>query len=170
MANAFLSCSLNDRDKYVISILASDLQDKGIGVSQSNDFGDELSPITIHQIKISNLIIGIVTSKSEMDRILNEWREGIGFNVPSIFLVQDTVSKDFSEYNLPIITFSKNNPQQALVQLSDEMEKRKDDFYKDMNSVIWYFGATVVHDSIKILSRQYKHRREMNPQNAIGIT
>ena len=166
MVNAFLSCSLNDRDKYIISILASDLQDKGIGVSQSNDFRDDLSPSTIHQIKISNLIIGIVTGKSEMDRIINEWREGIRFNVPSIFLVQNLVSKDFSKYKLPIIIFSKSNPQQALIRLSDEMEKCKDDFYKDMNSVIWYFGATVVHDSIKILSRRYK---KMKPQNAIGI-
>lgn len=171
MVNAFLSCSLNDRDKYVISILASELQDKGIGVSQSSDFRNELSPRTIHQIKISNLVIGIVTGESrEIGRILNEWKEAMKFNVPSILLVQNTVPIDFSEYKFPIITFSKSSPQQALDKLHDEMEKRKYDFYKDMNSVIWFFVATVVKNSIKILSRQYEDRREMKPQNAIGVT
>ena len=38
---AFLSYSLNDRDQYILTLLASELKKKGFSLNQSNDFNLE---------------------------------------------------------------------------------------------------------------------------------
>lgn len=166
MIKTFLSYSLNDQDEYILSLVSGQLRKKGLSVSQSSDFKEKLSALTIHDIKTSHLIIGLATRNSdEIDRILNEWKKAIGFKIPTILLVEKKVPINDSIFDGHIIKFSRNNPQSTIELLNDKMEEKKNDFYVDMKAVIWFFGAKVVSNIINLLSHTHENKRIQDSSN-----
>lgn len=166
MIKTFLSYSLNDQDEYILSLVSGQLRKKGLSISQSSDFKEKLSEFTIYDIKTSNLIIGLATRNSDdIDRVQNEWKKAIGFNIPTLLVVEEGVPIDESAFDSHIIQFSRNNPQTAIELLNDKMEKKKDDFYVDMKAVIWFFGAKVISNIINLLSHTYENKRIQDSSN-----
>lgn len=156
MINVFLSYSLNDQDEYILSLLANQLQNKGCSIYQSSNFSKELSPLTINDIKNSQLVIGLVTGKSvERDRIMNEWQTAINFKIPTILIVEDIVPID-SSFNHPIITFSRNNPQLAVEELRKKMDKMQNKKDENSSAAAWLIGGAVVLGLISLLTDDSK--------------
>lgn len=71
---AFLSYSLNDKDQFILTLLAKELTVKGFSINQSHDFNAEMSQLTKVNISKSNLFIGLISGIGyEKNRIENEW-------------------------------------------------------------------------------------------------
>lgn len=156
MINVFLSYSLNDQDEYILSLLASQLQNKGCSINQSSDFSQVLSPLTINNIKSSQLVIGLVTGKSvERQRVMNEWDAALNFKIPTILIVEDIVSID-SNFNHPIISFSRSNPQLAVEELKKEINKMQNKKDKGSNVAAWLIGGIAILGLISLLSGDSK--------------
>tara|TARA_R110002049_G_scaffold309137_1_gene517476 strand:+ start:545 stop:1018 length:474 start_codon:yes stop_codon:yes gene_type:complete len=156
MINVFLSYSLNDQDEYILSLLANQLQNKGCSIYQSSDFNEVLSPLTTNNIINSQLVIGLVTGKSiERQRIMNEWQVAFNSKIPALLIVEDIVPID-SNFNHPVIIFSRNNPQLAINKLKDEMNKMESRKDEGSSVAAWLIGGAAVLGLISLLSGDSK--------------
>ncbi|OIQ22188.1 MAG: hypothetical protein BM557_02090 [Flavobacterium sp. MedPE-SWcel] len=156
MINVFLSYSLNDQDEYILSLLANELQNKGCSISQSSDFNEKLSPLTINSINNSQLVIGLVTGKSmERQRVMNEWETALNSKIQTLLIVEDIVPID-SNFRHPIISFSRNNPELAINKLEDEINKMESKKDKGSNAAAWIIGGAAVLGLISLLSGDSK--------------
>ncbi|MFK5982248.1 MAG: TIR domain-containing protein [Flavobacteriaceae bacterium] len=156
MINVFLSYSLNDQDEYILSLLADELQNKGCSIYQSSDFNEVLSPLTTNNINNSQLVIGLVTGKSvERQRIMNEWEVALNSKIPTLLIVEDIVPIA-PNFNHPLITFSRNNPEKAINKLKDEMNKMESKKEGGSNVAAWLIGGAAILGLISLLSGDSK--------------
>lgn len=149
---AFISYSLNDQDQYVLTLLATELRNRGFVIRQSNDFHTEVSALTKVNINQSQLFIGILTGDGhELERVQREYRLATTAGVPGIYLIEDTVhiAQDF---NLPYILFNRHNPQLAIDALNQKMAQLKGKTNKDSNAWAWVLGGAALLAVIGLLS------------------
>jgi hypothetical protein len=149
---AFISYSLNDQDQYILTLLSTELRNRGFVIRQSNDFHSEMSALTKVNINQSQLFIGLLTGDGhELDRVQKEWRLANTATIPSILLIENTVNIDLN-FNSPFILFDRHNPQYSIDVLNAQMTKLKGKTSKDSNAWAWLLGGAAVLAIIGLLS------------------
>ncbi len=141
---AFISYSVNDTDQFLLTLLSSELQKRGVTITQSNDFHMEMSSLTKVNVSKSNLFIGIITgSGQEKNRVFKEWKLAYVSNVPSILMIENTVNVD-PNFKSPYIIFDRNYPQNAIEQLKSKMTELKAEADKNPNVLPWILGGAAL--------------------------
>jgi len=150
---AFLSYSLNDKDHYILTLLSIELREKGFFLTQSADFDKEMSNLTKVNIQKSNLFIGLITGNGiEKDRVQKEWRVANVADIPSVLLIEDTVEIN-PEFKFPYIQFNRNNPEEAIKELTDGPNDPNKIPKKESNAWAWIAGGAALLAIIGLLSK-----------------
>lgn len=152
----FLSYSLNDRDLFILTLLAEELNNKGVYINQSNDFNSsKSSSLTIVNINNSSLFIGLISGTGqEKARVEREWRIANEKNIPCILLIENSVRINRSLKSQYII-FDRHNSHQAIEELNKLINKKKEN-QNDSNALAWILGGAAVLSIISLLSKENK--------------
>lgn len=152
----FLSYSLNDKDQFILTLLAKELSAKGFSINQSNDFNMQMSQLTKVNISKSNLFIGLISGKGyEKSRIENEWGLAYNANIPSILIIENNVPLNYG-FNYPYIVFDRNNPRQAIAELNGKINEMKKVSNSDSNAWAWVIGGAALLSIISLLGKEEK--------------
>ncbi|WP_028978183.1 hypothetical protein [Sporocytophaga myxococcoides] len=116
---AFISCSINETEKYIISILAIELGQKGFVLKSSfnTDHGSEvMADISTNEIINSRLFIGILSSKgNNKTKVLQDYKYARFMRIPSLLLVENNVKFRQDIDKLPnVIRFDRDNPELSI--------------------------------------------------------
>ncbi|MGV9004434.1 hypothetical protein [Flavobacterium sp.] len=153
---AFLSYSLNDRDQFILTLLAKELSAKGFSINQSNDFNMQMSQLTKVNISKSNLFIGLISGKGyEKNRIENEWSVAYNSRIPSILIIENNVPIN-NGFNYPYIIFDRNNPHQAISELNRKINEMKKASNDDSNAWAWVLGGAALISLLSLLNKDEK--------------
>ena len=149
---AFLSYSLNDSDQFILTLLAEELTSRGFSITQSNDFNTEMSLITKSNNHKSNFFIGLISGKgNEKNRVENEWRLAYDSKIPSVLIVEDTVTIN-NTFKSHCIFFNRNNPDKAVQELSMKIQSMKKRVNDDSNAWAWILGGAALISLISLLN------------------
>lgn len=155
---AFISYSLNESEKYVVTLLAQKLREKGFsltsGFSQSASFVDFQ---TESEIKNSSLFIGLITSsgKNNFPKVYSELQKALSYNKPAILLVEDRVQLDSGIAGFPnLIRFNRYYPGVAIEEVKNRIQTSKTT--QQDNSLAWILGGTAALALIAYLSSEKK--------------
>jgi hypothetical protein len=155
---AFISYSLNESEKYVLTLLAQKLQERGF--SLTSGYGQSLGFVdfqTENEIKNSSLFIGVITSSGRYNstKVYLELQVAQKYNKPIILLVEDTVPLDFGIANFPnLIKFNRYYPHLALNEVKNRIQFSKSD--QQDNSLAWILGGAAALALIAYLSSEKK--------------
>src|SRR5215213_1733538 len=123
---AFISYSLKESEKYVITLLAQKLKEKGFsltsGFGQSADFVDFQ---TENEIKNSSLFIGVITNSGRYSspKVYSELQVAQKYSKPIILLVEDTAPLDIGLANFPnLIRFNRYYPHLAIEEVKNRIQ------------------------------------------------
>ncbi len=153
---AFLSYSLNDRDQFILTLLAKELSLKGFSINQSNDFNTQMSQLTKVNISKSNLFIGLISGKGiEKVRVQNEWSLANNSNIPSILIIENTVTVS-QDFHYPYIVFDRHNPHFAVGQLNNIISEMKKETNNDSNAWAWILGGAALLSIFNLLGKDEK--------------
>lgn len=151
----FLSYSLNDRDLFILTLLAEELNKKGFYINQSNDFNSKMSSLTMVNINNSSLFIGLISGTGqEKKRVEREWQLANSKNIPCILLIENTVSVD-RNFKSKYIIFDRYNSHHAIEELKIIMNEKKEN-QSDSNALAWILGGAALIAIINILSKENK--------------
>lgn len=151
----FLSYSLNDKDLYILTLLAEELNRKGFYINQSNDFNSQMSSLTIVNINNSSLFIGLISGTGhEKNRVIKEWELAKSKNIPNILLIENTVRID-KNFNSQHIIFNRDNSKLAIEELKRIIENKKKNL-QDSNALAWILGGAAVISIISLLTKETK--------------
>jgi hypothetical protein len=149
---AFLSYSLNNRDQYILTLLAHELKKRGFVINQSIDFNSKMSSLTKININKSQLFIGLFTGDGkENSRIQKEWLLASIADIPSILLVEKNIEIN-ADFRIPYITFDRNNPKLIIDTLKSKVDLIKKKKKQDSNTWAWILGGAAVLAIIGLLS------------------
>ncbi len=157
----FVSYSINDSEQYVLTLLAQHLKEQDAYIDSSyNDFDNVLDYNTFSKITKSHLFIGIIThTGEENDRVLKEWDLANSKNIPSILLVDDSINLPSVSNHENVITFNRNNPEEAITLVRNKTGNKqiltKNDSNKS-NSAAWVLGGLAILAIIYLLSNSNK--------------
>lgn len=146
---AFLSYSIKDSDQIVITLLSRRLREKGFHVITSqNFFNKELDLATMNEIDRANIFMGIISNSSRhRDRVIQEWKHAKSTGVPTMLLVENGV-KINPNFKGNYVRFNRNNPSQAIEDITRKMEQPKE----DSSALPWIIGGAIVLGLIHLFS------------------
>jgi len=75
--------------------------------------------------------------------------------IPTLLIVEDIVPID-TNFNHPLITFSRNNPEKAINKLKNEMSKMESKKEGGSNVAAWLIGGAAILGLIALLSGDSK--------------
>lgn len=156
---AFISYSLKDSEKYIVTILAMQLREQGFvaGSSYYNDYTVDVED-SRWEISRSNLFIGIITSTGDSNsRVLGEWKLAGQTHVPAILLVEDTVQIAAELESHPnVIRFDRLDLERAALNVKERISASRQvpipSPVKLDNSVAWLMGGAAVLGLISLLA------------------
>lgn len=155
---AFISYSLKESEKYVVTLLAQKLKEKGFsltsGFSQSSSFGDFQ---TENEIKNSSLFIGVITNSGRYNssKVYSELRVAQNYKKPIILLLEHNAPIDNEIAAIPnLIRFDRYYPQIAMEEVKQRIQTSKD--MQQDNSLAWILGGTAALALIAYLSDEKK--------------
>ena len=152
---AFVSYSISDNNDFVLTRLASSLQERGFYVSASHNFYGTLpDQLTIHEISNSNLFIGLITSGgNEANRVLQEWNQAVGQNVPNLLLIEDNVDVH-QNFRGNYIRFNRYNPEPAIQQINENMNQRPGSGQQTNEILPWILGGAALLAIISLMGKK----------------
>lgn len=147
---AYISYSLNDHDQYILTLLAGELNSKGMIIKQSSDFHSNMSSVTMHNIHKAELFIGLISGVGmEKNRVINEYNYAIRSKTPSILLIENTVELP-PNFRGNYIVFDRYYPDSAIQQLKHRINnaKRKN----NSDAAAWVLGGAALLAIIGLLA------------------
>jgi len=121
---AFVSYSLNNTEKYMLSLLSKNLHQRCITVVSS--YSSQIGPISFsaNQIRGCQFFIGIVSYGSlNKYKVLEEWRIARSSRIPSLLLIEDRV-KINSIHNAAsstVVRFNRSRPDFAIDKVNERI-------------------------------------------------
>ncbi|HMH21537.1 MAG TPA: hypothetical protein VK563_07170 [Puia sp.] len=153
MRRAFISYSLADKDRFVVSRLTTELQRKDMLVTSSQNFDSPIIDFTTQKnIEISDLFLGVITDQSHTpNRVLNEWQYANQRNVPGILVVENTLNVQ----NIPkdnVIFFDRTNLGYAIDKVNQKIEFSS---HSPANEewIKWVLGGAAVLALLSVLGK-----------------
>lgn len=155
---AFISYSLNDSEKYIVTLLAMQLREQGFvaGSSYHNDYKADVED-SRWEISRSNLFIGVITSAGDSNsRVLGEWRLAAQSHVPAILLVEDAVPISAELESHPnVIRFTRLDLESAVLHVKERINNSRQvpiqSQSKVDNTAAWLLGGGAVLGLIGLL-------------------
>ena len=152
MKRTFISYSIADKDRFVVSKLSSELQKRGMVVTTSQSFfSNPLDFTTKRNIEIADLFIGVITDESSETRVLLEWQFAVQRKVPNLLVVENTLRiENVNQEN--VIYFDRHNLAAAIESVhqravTSEKSQSSDDLVK------WVLGGAAVIALLSLLNR-----------------
>ncbi len=152
---AFLSYSIAESEKYVLTLLAKKLRERGFSiVSNYNEVLDSLSKL---QIGDSTLFIGIIAKNGkDLERVNQEIQFAIRKNKPMILLVEENIRvADWIENYPNTIKFNRFYPNLAIEEVNRKIQLSQQQPQKD-NTLAWILGGFAALALISSLSSDKK--------------
>lgn len=155
---AFLSYGLRSNEMYWVSLLADQLNNKGIDVITPNFINETSYHGNLSSIFSCNLYIGLLTNTHDLQRILFEFNNSIR-KIPSLLVI------DYSLYNSLIrrpefkintkmrdyiIPLNYDNIEQSISLIQQKIEKIKTDMAN--KNLAWLVGGIALIGLFSILS------------------
>lgn len=150
----FISYSLNDVEQYILSILAKRLKEQGDVVSTGyNTISTFQNNQNLSQINNSNLFIGLITASGNANNnVIIEWQHARGRKIPSLLLIEETVSIAPQYKNDPnIIKFNRNNPEPSIDLVRHRINASRSP-QPTNNDNAWLIGGLAILALIGLLS------------------
>jgi hypothetical protein len=149
---AFVSYSINDNDQYLLTLLSSKLREKNfVVVTSQNFYNRNLDYSTQYEISNSHLFVGIITGRGiEKDRVLKEWNYAISRNIPTLLLIEDTVSVN-PGFNGNYILFNRYYPQNAINEINRRMQIQGSN-----EALPWILGGAAILAILALISNDKK--------------
>lgn len=154
---AYVSYSLGNSDRYVLSILASRLKEKGFVVSTAYDSYNNIAGYNSYsQIIVSNLFIGIIVNNADIRRVLSEWKIALDNHIPALLLIDDKISVPENLRHHPnVVSFNRENPNIAIEIVKDRIDASRQSpaqLENSSNVAAWIFGGLATLVLIKLLT------------------
>jgi hypothetical protein len=151
MKRAFISYSLADKDRFVVSRLISVLQEKGMTVTSSQNFYlDHLDFTTQKNIDIADLFIGVITDQSRTrNRVLNEWQYATNKGTPNLIVIEDTVHLENANRE-NVIRFNRHDLASAISRVNQKIESSRRTTSDD-EWVKWVLGGAAIIALLSLL-------------------
>ena len=91
---AFISYALRDSEQFVLTLLSNLLREEGFSIDSSYaDYNYLVHRSTYNSILKASLFIGLITQYGNRNQnVFNEWRIALDNNIPSLLLVEDSVT------------------------------------------------------------------------------
>jgi hypothetical protein len=151
---AFISYSINDKDQFILTLLASKLRNDGFQIASGNNYLQNILDVnTASQINQSHLFIGIITAhSSEQQRVLREWDYAQRGSIPSLLLIEDSVSVA-SNFTGNYIRFNRQNPQIAINNIKTRKEQANNVLNANNEAAAWVLGGAALLALIALFSK-----------------
>jgi len=159
MNRAFISYSIADKDRFVVSRLTSVLQQRGMIVSTSQKFHlTNIDFTTSKTIENSDLFIGVITDQSNtFQRVLNEWEYSNQRRIPNILVVEDTLSVQNIDAN-KMVRFNRNNIDGAINQVQHKIQSAKTSKSNE-DIAKWVLGGAAIIALLSLLGESTSGKR-----------
>lgn len=150
----FLSFAIENRQLYVITLLAEYLQRHSMTLTSS--YHDLLRGNQTQIPPDTGLFIGVMTATLDNTNVLNEWIAANNMRIPSLLLVEEGIPVTTESYNNPnIIQFNRHAPEKAI----SDIENRRNQIVHaqasqatSSNALAWILGGLAVVALVKYLS------------------
>lgn len=156
MTRAFISYSLADKDRFVVSRLITELQSQQTQViTGQNFFSSSIDFTTQKNINTSNLFIGLITDQSNTYmRVLEEWKYALEQSIPNILIVEDTLRLDpyYNDHN--IVRFNRNDINGALRIVRQKIQIPPTINTNNQDWLPWLLGGTAVLAFLSLLGQK----------------
>ncbi len=138
---AFISCSVSDKNEFLISLLAIRLSERNFFSSTSPNFNkNSLDFTTMNEINHSHLFIGIITDNgNQVDKVLEEWKYAVSKNIPNLLLIEDTI-KIPANFKGNYILFNRNKPHFAIEKINKQISNSSA-ATNSVDTVSWILGG-----------------------------
>lgn len=158
---AYISYSLNDSERYIVTVLSVKLQEQGFRTDLSFfDYKSEINYGTKSRINTSHIFIGILTNDgNRVNPVYNEFLHATDNNIPSILLIEDELLKH--NLNLGshpnIVQFNRSFPEDAIELVNFNVQEAKSAQQGKLNNAVaWMLGGIATVAAIKLLSSPKK--------------
>jgi nitrous oxidase accessory protein NosD len=125
----FISYSLGNTDLYIASLLINEAQAKGITVATSQQqltAPTSWTPMTIHPISLSDVVIAIATKDSQnVSSVERELQMAVSHGKPVLALIEKGLYLRINAPEIQIIDFDRHDLGAALSQVNAILESRK---------------------------------------------
>ena len=154
---AFISYAMQDSEQYVLTLLSDLLRSEKFVIDSSfDDYSNVVSQSAFKKINDSSLFIGLITEFGSRNKnVFNEWKLAVEKKIPSLLLVEDTVSINDSLTNHPnVLIFDRHYPQAGLNKITSQLNKAKRliDKKSNENALGWILGGAAALAIISLLS------------------
>jgi hypothetical protein len=158
---SFISVSVNgDSERFVFG---HKLSKKHFDVSSNGNREKEFNFVVQRKIEWSHLFVGFITTKKDVQSVLNEWHYAQSKGVPNLLFVEDTVR--IAEPLLGnVIVFNRKRPQKAINYIKEHMEMTlPSTTLKREDIIAWTLGGEALIDILEwfeINEKQEKQEKE----------
>ncbi|WP_298507464.1 TIR domain-containing protein [uncultured Kordia sp.] len=146
---AFLSYSIKDSDQIIISLLSTQLREKGFHVLTSQNFFSEYVDYTTqNEIDRANIFIGIISNASQYPkRVIDEWNLAETSGTPTILLIEKGVNIN-PDFKGDYVLFDRRYPNDAIQEINRKMSQSKE----SSSAWPWIIGGALVLGLVKVFS------------------
>jgi hypothetical protein len=155
---AFISVSVNgDSERF---IFGHKLSKKHFDVSSNGNWEKEFNFVVQRKIEWSHLFVGFITTKKDVQSVLNEWHYAQSKGVPNLLFVEDTVPLSESTSG-NIIVFNRKKPQKAIDFIKKQMEMTLPSATLKREDVMaWTLGGEALIDILEWFERDKKREKQ----------
>jgi hypothetical protein len=154
----FVSCSLSETEKYIISILSMQLIE--IECILSCTFKSSKKSILdnyyyTNEINSSHLFIGLISKQgSNREEVIKDYKYARSVKIPSLLLIEKTVTIKGKLKN--VIRFDRKNHETSVNEIKNYIQEFKTiEPYTD-DTLAWFLGGTSLITLIALLSNYKK--------------
>ncbi len=156
--NVFVSYSIHENERYILSLLAQKLANSGLTAVTSYDQGDYVDIQTINEIRNSALFIGLITQAGglpKIARVFGEFKQANLFQKPAILLIEEgvEVAPWVSVYQ-NTVRFSRYNINSAIDEVNRRIHAPVPQ--PNQNALAWILGGLGVLAILSLLSSDKK--------------
>jgi hypothetical protein len=155
---AFISYSISEQERYILTLLAQKLREENFSVTSG--YTDSVGFQTQNAIRNASLFIGVITNsdnKISIDKVYSEIGFAEFYNKPSLLLIERSAKVPNSIKHHPnIIIFDRKHPYDAMNNVKLRIKNSKDDKSRNDNTLAWILGGVAALSLISLLSTEKK--------------
>lgn len=148
---------MQDTEQYVLTLIADLLRTENFQIDSSfDDYSNIVSQSAFKKINESSLFIGLITEYGNRNtNVLSEWNLAVEKKIPSLLLVEDTVTINQQLSNHPnVLIFNRHYPQSGLNKVRNQIKNANNlyDRKNNENALGWILGGVAAIAIISLLS------------------
>ncbi len=149
----FASCSLDNTEKYIISVLTLQLQKRNHTLTSSFNNPYSEKGYAYKQILNCDIFLGIISyNGSGIADVVNDYNYAHERKIPSLLLIEENVNhQKLNNIRNNIIYFNRDNPHPSIDKVNELIQSNKN---KEANTNVlpWVLGGAAIIALISLLS------------------